>query len=141
MSALTPNLERRLLQMTIAVAGLVPVGAGLTGGLFGASLIDQTGAGVSLDSHVRYLSGLLLGIGLAYWQTIPTIEQKTDRVRLLTAIVFLGGVMRLIGIWTHAAPGPAMFFGLGMELVVTPAICLWQGRLATNLSDRSRETR
>lgn len=133
MNGLAPGLERRLLQITIAFAGLVPVGIGLIGGLYGASMIDRTGADVSLDSHVRYLSGLLLGIGLAFWQAIPTIEQQTARVRLLTAIVFLGGLMRLAGIWTHAAPGPAMFFGLGMELVVTPAICLWQGRVAARL--------
>ena len=91
----------------------------------GAPMVDA-----SLDSMVRYLSGLLLGIGLAFWEAIPQIEDRTSRVRLLTLIVFLGGLIRLIGILVVATPSPQMMFGLGMELVVTPLICLWQTRIA-----------
>ena len=130
MNNLSVGVERRLLQIIVALAGIVPVGAGLMGGLLGAAMTGPGTPDVSLDSHVRYLSGLLLGIGLAFWQAIPTIEQKGARVRLLTLIVFLGGLMRLLGLLTHAVPGPPMLFGLCMELVVTPAICLWQMRVA-----------
>lgn len=127
---MTASLERRLLQIVVALAGLVPFAAGLAGGLLGSGMAGTGIADASLDSHIRYLSGLLLGIGLAFWAAIPTIERQTARVRLLTAIVFLGGLMRLLGIFTHAVPGPPMLFGLGMELAVTPLICLWQGRIA-----------
>ena len=126
------RIEKLLLQIAIALGGFVPVGAGLAGGILGASMIGGAGGAVdpSLDSHVRYLSGLLLAIGLAFWEAIPTIEQRTSRVRLLTAIVFLGGLMRLIGILMVATPGAPMLFGLGMELLVTPLICLWQTHVA-----------
>ena len=122
--------ERRLLQLAIALGGFVPVGAGLQGALLGASMTGEGASGASLDSHVRYLSGLLLGIGLAYWEAIPAIDKRTGRVRLLTAIVALGGLMRLVGILLVGVPGGAMLFGLSMELVVTPLLCLWQGRVA-----------
>ena len=122
--------ERLLLQVAIAIGGFVPVGAGLAGGILGASMIGGAGIDASLDSHVRYLSGLLLGIGLGFWEAIPQIEKRTARVRLLTAIVVLGGLMRLVGILIVATPDASMLFGLGMELVVTPLICLWQGRVA-----------
>ena len=121
--------ERRLLQAVIALGGFVPVGAGLTGALLGGGMTGEA-HGVNLDSHVRYLSGLLLGIGLAFWETIPQVERQGRRVRLLTAIVALGGLMRLIGILNVAIPGAPMLFGLAMELVVTPLICLWQLRIA-----------
>ena len=127
---MSPAGERRLLQLAIALGGFVPVGAGLGGAILGASMTGEAAIGGSLDSHVRYLSGLLLGIGLAYWQAIPTIEKRTSRMRLLTAIVAFGGLMRLIGILLVGAPGGAMLFGLGMELVVTPLLCLWQTRVA-----------
>ena len=128
---MTPAHERRWLQLAIALGGFVPVGAGLQGALLGAAMTGEGGMpGVSLDSHVRYLSGLLLGIGLAFWEAIPTIEKRTARVRLLTAIVALGGLMRLIGILLVGPPGGAMLFGLSMELVVTPLLCLWQARIA-----------
>ena len=84
----------------------------------------------ALDSHVRYLSGLLLAIGLTFWSSIPRIEDRTTLVRLLTAMVVLGGLARAIGFSVSGWPGTGMAFGLAMELVVTPLLCLWQGRVA-----------
>ncbi len=122
--------ERLMLQTAVAIGGFVPVGAGITGALLGSAMTGGVGHGVDLDSHVRYLSGLLLGIGLAFWEAIPHIEERGRRVRLLTIIVALGGLMRLVGLIAVAVPGPPMLFGLAMELVVTPLICLWQLRVA-----------
>ena len=122
--------ERHWLQFTIALAGFVPVSAGFAGAILGSAMAGEVAYDASLDSHVRYLSGLLLGIGLAFWESIPQIERRTDRVRLLTLLVVLGGLVRLIGILRVGVPGHAMIFGLCMELVVTPLICLWQSRVA-----------
>ena len=130
---MSPHLERRLLQVAVALGGLVPVGAGLSGVLLGAGLVGDT-ASVSLDSHVRYLSGLLLGFGFAAWQAVPAIERRGARFRLLTAIVFLGGLARLLGAGLEGWPSVPMRFGLGMELVVTPLLCLWQARVARRVS-------
>ena len=101
---LSRETERRLLQIAIAIGGFVPVGAGLYGALLGAGMTGEA-HGVDLDSHVRYLSGLLLGIGLAFWETIPRVERHGHRVRLLTAIVALGGLVRLTGVLASPFPG------------------------------------
>ncbi len=122
--------ERRLLQTVIAVGGFVPVGGGLAGALLGGAMLGGPRGDPALDSQIRYLSGLLLGIGLAYWEAIPTIERRTERIRLLTVIVLLAGLMRLIGILFVAHPGVPMILTPGMELVVTPLVCLWQARIA-----------
>ena len=78
--------ERRILQRTVAVAAVVPVLAGLYGVLFG---IDGIGGGtpvnVSADSHFRYLSGLLTGIGLLFFTCVPRIEDKSRLFRFLTS--------------------------------------------------------
>ncbi len=128
------NGERRGLQLAVALAGIVPVSAGLDGVLRGAAmtsaLLPNDLAGVAIDSHVRYLSGLLLALGLVFWASIPTIERQGLRVRLLTFLVFVGGLARLYGIAVAGNPGAPMLFGLTMELVVTPALCLWQARVA-----------
>src|SRR5271154_6001977 len=55
-------LERRLLQISVAIAGLVPVGGGLAGVIWGPSMLGETVQN-PLDSHFRYLSGLLAAIG------------------------------------------------------------------------------
>jgi hypothetical protein len=132
---MSPATERRCLQVAVAVAGLVPISAGLAGVLLGAQMagalaIPEGIRAVSLDSHVRYLSGLLLGIGMAFWSFIPTIEHRTTEARLLTALVFLGGLARLYGVARGGWPSGPMCFGLVMELVVTPLLCLWQARVA-----------
>lgn len=125
--------ERRALQVAVALGGLVPVGAGLAGILEGATMTGlAAGPDAALDSHVRYLSGLLLAIGVGFWSTIASIDAApaTARFRLLTAIVVTGGLSRLLGIAIASVPPASMRFGLAMELAVTPALCLWQARIA-----------
>jgi hypothetical protein len=91
----------------------------------GARLLGGVGIG-GLDSHFRYLSGLLLGIGVAFLWTTPHIELQGQRFRLLTAIVVTGGVVRLVGAVLTGTIVLPMFLALVMELAVTPALCLWQ---------------
>ena len=78
--------ERRNLQRVVAVAALVPVLAGLFGVLFGHGITGDQNPSVSADSHFRFLSGLLLGIGLCFWATLPNIEEKTTFFRFLTLV-------------------------------------------------------
>ena len=124
----------RALQVAVALGGLVPVSAGLAGVLLGPRMTGASVAGlqgvVALDSHYRYLSGLLLGIGLAFWSLIPGIVRQGRAFRLLTVVVVVGGLGRLSGIGLLGVPPPPMLFGLAMELIVTPLLCLWQARLA-----------
>jgi hypothetical protein len=123
-------MERRALQMAVAIGSLVPLGAGAAGMALGPRML---GAGVvgpgDLDSHFRYLSGLLLGIGIGYVTTIPGIERQGPRFRLLTGIVVVGGIRRLIGVLAVGAPSPPMLAALLMELLVTPGLALWQWRV------------
>ncbi len=122
--------QRRALQIIVAVGSLIPIGAGLAGVVLGPTLVDAAGVPNAADSHFRYLSGLLFGIGIAFAMTIPGIERRTARFRLLTAIVVAGGLGRFFSLVTHGVPGKPMLAALVMELMVTPALALWQGRVA-----------
>lgn len=121
-------MERRALQILIILAGIVPVAGGGAGAVLGEAAFGPW-AGAGQDSHVRYLSGLLLGIGLIFWGCVPTIERRGGEVRVLTAIVVVGGLARLAGVVVVGDPG-SMRWALVMELAVTPLICLWQARVA-----------
>ena len=112
----------------MAVAGLVPVTAGLVG-IVAPAFLDLAGSTPSL-THIAYLSGLLLAIGLGFWSTIPAIETKTGRFTMLTALVVLGGLARLIAALRLGAWSWGVILPLIMELGVTPALWLWQKRLA-----------
>jgi Domain of unknown function (DUF4345) len=126
--------ERRILQQAVGIAAIVPVAVGLYGVLFGQALTNEN-VSISGDSHFRYLSGLLLAIGLCFWSTIPGIEEKTGRFRLLTILVVLGGLARLLGLALTGIPSLVMLGGLAMELVVTPVLCLWQTRIANRYAE------
>ena len=95
--------ERKLLQQSVAIVAAIPVATGLYGVLFGQALTGDA-VSISAESHFRFLSGLLLGIGLCFWSTLPSIEVKTGRFRLLTLLVVIGGLGRLIGLGLTGVP-------------------------------------
>jgi hypothetical protein len=127
--------QRLCLQFVMILACLIPIGAGLAGSLLGSRMIDKVGmgmseAGISQDSQFRYLSGLLLAVGLCFLSLVPKIERAGAAMRLLTFIVFIGGLARLVGVISFGLPSRPMLGGLTMELAVTPLLCLWQMNLA-----------
>ena len=69
--AMSFAVERRALQVCVALGGLVAVAAGFQGLMVG---LGEPGG--FADSHFRYLSGLLLGVGASFWGTIPDIERR-----------------------------------------------------------------
>jgi Domain of unknown function (DUF4345) len=126
----TGMLERRLLQIAVAAAGLVPVAAGALGAFRPELLIAGPPHALT---HGAYLSGLLLGIGLAFWSLVPAIERQGRVFALLTGLVVLGGLARALtaarlGAWNLSVELP-----LVMELAVTPALWLWQRRVSSLL--------
>lgn len=122
-------IERRLLQLCIFFAAGVAVGAGMAGVLQGSRFLGLVGD-VSADSNLRYFSGLLLGIGLAFWSTIPGIETHAARIRLLSFVVVCGGIARLAALITIGVPHGIMLFALANETLVPILVCLWQARVA-----------
>ena len=126
------HLERRLLQLAVAIGCLVPFTAGGQGAVLGHSFLEGElpGAVPEFDNHVRYLSGLLLGIGLAFAACIPTIERRSELLAVLTGIVVVGGLARLGGLDVRQPPGTGHLLGLAMELLVVPLLLAWQRRVA-----------
>jgi hypothetical protein len=140
MNPLRPSM---LLRYAIALCGLVPVAAGLIGVMLGPAMLADANLptlrpDVALDSHYRYLSGLLLAVGLGFWSTLHRVELQTTRFRVLTAIVVVGGIGRLLGMAVEGVPGWPMLGALGMELVVTPLLCAWQGLIARRAAEDTR---
>jgi len=105
--------EKRLLQACVALACFVPLSAGSWGVLDSAAGIRGLDSPVpaDLDSHYRYLSGLLLGIGIAFAACIPNIERKGLLFRALGLIVVVGGLSRLVSLIEVGTPSTGHQFG------------------------------
>lgn len=123
-------LEKRVLQFAVLIASIVPIGAGLAGIIIGPWTFGARSYSVDLISHVGYLSGLLLAIGMIFVISVPSIEKHKDRFLILGVIVFIGGLARLYeGLLTGFGTMPHQL-ALVMELIITPLIVLWQRRVA-----------
>jgi hypothetical protein len=121
--------HKRGLQAAIAIAGVFPVLAGLFGVL--ADLTDGSTPAGAFDHLFRYLSGLWLGIGLAFWSAIPAVERKGETMRALTAIVVAGAFARIYGC---AAACRELSEILNLSWIwadagVALVLCVWQARL------------
>lgn len=124
-------IERRALQIVVAIACLVPLTIG------GISIVRGPGwlghapvIPADLDSQFRYVSGIFFALGLAFTTCVPGIERKGARFRLLSLLVVAGGLARLLSWATVGAPSVGHRWGLVMELVVVPLLMLWQARIA-----------
>jgi hypothetical protein len=132
MSAATHSIERRLLQVAVAVACLVPLHMGTVSVVRGVAVIKGVALPPTpdLDSHFRYLSGIFLALGIAFASCVPSIERAGPRFRLLGAMVVTGGLARSLSWLLVGTPTAGHRFGLVMELAVVPLLMLWQARVA-----------
>ena len=128
------NGERRLLQLAVAVACIVPLSAGVIGVVQGPAMIRHVpqgaATGADLESHFRYLSGLLLGLGVAFAATVPSIERRSEVFLGLCGAVMAGGLARLLGVFVAGLPTRVHQLALLMELVVVPLLLVWQRRIS-----------
>lgn len=127
---MSPAAERRLLQIVASLAALIPLTVATTSILRGATWLTHAPAPPDLDSHFRYMSGIFLGVGIAFATCIPDIERKGPRFRLLGALVITGGLARALSLASVGPPSAGHLAGLGVELVAMPLLLLWQVRVA-----------
>jgi hypothetical protein len=128
------DLEKRALQIVVGIGCLVPIIAGAAGIVHGPAMLGIDGSAPDLDSHFRYLSGLLLGIGFGFASTVPRIETHGRRFRLFAGVVIVGGLGRLASLVAIGMASRGMLAALAMELAVTPLLAIWQWRVERRAS-------
>lgn len=122
-------MSRRLLQLVMAVLGLIPI---LTGIIAMTGVDDPLYASLCLpqspvlDSNLRFFAGVWIALGVALLWLIPSIERQTILFRLIWGAVFLGGVGRLISAsFVGLPPGPFIGF-TALEIIGAPLFAFWQ---------------
>ncbi|UPY39060.1 DUF4345 family protein [Sediminicoccus sp. KRV36] len=113
-----------MLTLAIRLACCVPILAGGAGLLLGVAALGEA-SGPATGSHLRYLSGLLLGMGLAAFWCAGDLRRRGGVFALLCGIFVLGGLGRGLGLLLEGLPPWPHLLALGMELGVVPALWLW----------------
>lgn len=121
-------MSRKLLQISLVILGLVPT---ITGVMMMMGIYDPLFADLNLprsallDSDLRFLGGVWLGLGLTVLATVKDIEKHFALYRVLWLMIFIGGIGRLISMFIIGWP-PVPFIGFTvLEIVGAPIFIHW----------------
>jgi hypothetical protein len=125
-------MNKRPLQIITGLLGAIPIVTGILT-MFGLSdplyATAHLTPNVLLDSNLRFFGGTWLGLGLAVWWLVPTIDKRGNMYRILWGMIFLGGLGRVLSMLFAGVP-PAPFIGFTvLELLGAPLLIAWQYRL------------
>ena len=128
------HVNKLTLQIVMGLLAIIPVATGLLG-LLGVADPFYVAVGVPrivvLDTNLRFYSGVWLGLGLALYWLLPTIERQTVLFRAIWAIIFIGGIGRLLSMTLLASPPVAFVAFTALEIVGAPLFIWWQSRVST----------
>jgi len=126
------------LQIVMGLLAIIPVATGLLG-MMGVHDPVYVAADVPrivlLDTNLRFFSGVWVGLGLALWWLIPTIERQTVLFRVLWGMIFIGGIGRLLSMIMLGWPPVAFVAFTAIEIVGAPLFIWWQSRVARFASE------
>ena len=135
-------MSRRLLQLTMILMGLLTVGlagnsllSGVANPIYGPTLIPEVPA---LDSNLRFMGGMGLGLGLILLWIVPTVEQQSALFRAIWICAFLGGLGRFLSLFVVGWPPAPMIVFTVIEVLAVPGFLYWQNQVAkSSLLDNS----
>ena len=126
----------RLLQGLTGVLALIPI---LTGAITMMGVHDPLYAALDLpgnpllDSNLRFLGGVWLGLGLATFWMVPRLHAHTVLFRVVWGAIFIGGLGRLLSMLVVGWP-PAPFIAFTvLEIVGAPLFVGWHARVVNPL--------
>jgi Domain of unknown function (DUF4345) len=127
------DMSKLILQIIMGLLATIPVATGLLG-LLGVEEPVYVAAGVPpivlLDTNLRFYSGVWLGLGLALYWVIPRIDTQSVLFRAIWAMIFVGGIGRLLSMMLLASPPIAFVAFTALEIAGAPLFILWQFRVS-----------
>lgn len=127
-------MSRRALQAVNLVLALVTIWIAGLSLIFGGDSPVYGGVEIpvfaALDSNLRFMGGIGVGLGMALLWITPKIEHRTIAFRVVWLCALLGGIGRLISAAVVGAPPLPMIAFTVIEVPGVPALIYWQSSVA-----------
>jgi hypothetical protein len=129
----------------LSVVGLVIVWTGTNVGLGGIATLGLQGptdfmaitdpqAFAAQDSHVRFLGGLWLGVGLLLTAAAWRLRALKPAVQVVLALIVVGGLARFSALRPDVLFGPQIVGSFLAEVALMPLLLLWSTRVARRVA-------
>ena len=130
-----------MLQTVLAVIGFVLFSTGILGmasgimdDFYGIDFDRMLLGHAILDSNLRFFGGLSIGLGLLLFRIIPIIEKQQFILRLVSVMIFLGGLGRVVSMAFAGNPSGLFVLFTLLELLF-PLLVLWQNGIVKSHTD------
>ncbi len=120
------------LRAALTLLGVVPIVTGLGSVLFGSGVIPGPNPSPSVESELRFYAAWWVGGGLVLLWIARRPAERGIALRGLCAVLFLGGLARLLAAAQVGWPRPLFVVLMAIELVLPLVLVPWQARVATN---------
>ncbi|MBM3622354.1 MAG: DUF4345 domain-containing protein [Alphaproteobacteria bacterium] len=111
------------LRALLGVGGAITVGVSFLHIAFGPSVIPGSiPVNATMDSEDRFYAVMFLAYGAVMLWTLRGLERKLPVVRFLAAVLFVGGLARIISLIAVGLPHPFFVAMTIVELVLPPVI-------------------
>jgi hypothetical protein len=125
----------------VLAVGLVIVWTGINVGLGGITTLGLQGSSdfiaitnpeafAAQDSHVRFLGGLWLGVGLVFALAAFRLRALKPALQVLLALIVVGGLARFSALRPDVLFEPQIVGSFLAEIALMPLLLLWSTRLA-----------
>ena len=110
---------RRAFQAFLVLFGIIVIGISLAHFAIGPdAIIGGTDVNPTSDGEDRFYAGLFLCYGVALLWCARDVQDKRVYVNLLAAVLFVGGIGRLLAVVLVGMPHPFYLAMLAVELVL-----------------------
>lgn len=111
------------LRALLGVGGAITVGVSLLHIAFGPSVIPGSiPVNATMDSEDRFYAVMFLAYGAVMLWTLRGLERKLPVVRFLAAVLFVGGLGRIVSLIAVGLPHPFFVAMTIVELALPPVI-------------------